>query len=112
MTTFVLAVDHRNSLRGWLGGLGLTGSESSARARNLKNLCVLALALARQELGENETLMLLLDQEYGGDAIQAARNAKLPFVIPVERSGQAEFRFEHGDDGFRQAIDRSGALMP
>jgi myo-inositol catabolism protein IolC len=49
--------------------------------------------------------MLLLDEEYGVDAIPAAQEHALPVVIPAERSGQAEFQFEHGD-GFRQAIER------
>ncbi|MGH2836243.1 MAG: 2-deoxy-5-keto-D-gluconate 6-phosphate aldolase domain-containing protein [Solirubrobacteraceae bacterium] len=106
MTTFILAVDHRNSLRGWLASLGVRATDTTATARRLKALCVDALAQARPQLQAEETPMLLLDEEYGVDAIPAARAQDLPIVIPVERSGQAEFIFEHGDD-FGQAIDRT-----
>ena len=98
MTTFILAVDHRNSLRGWLGSLGVPAADIDATARRLKVLCVQALAQARGHLDAGETPMLLLDEEYGVDAIPAAKEHGLPVVIPAERSGQAEFLFEHGDD--------------
>jgi myo-inositol catabolism protein IolC len=104
MTTFILAVDHRNSLRKWLGSLGVPAAETDRTARSLKTLCVQALDLARDELEGDETPMLLLDEEYGADAIPKAKERGLQIVVPVERSGQAEFLFEHGDD-FRSAIE-------
>ncbi len=104
MTTFILAVDHRNSLRNWLGSLGVPAAETDQTARSLKTLCVRALDLAREELQGDETPMLLLDQEYGVEAIPMAKARGLQIVVPVERSGQAEFQFEHGDD-FRTAIE-------
>ncbi len=74
MTTFILAVDHRNSLRGWLGSIGVPAVETDETARRLKNLCVAALAQARDQLQPDETPMLLLDEEYGVDAIAAAKD--------------------------------------
>jgi myo-inositol catabolism protein IolC len=106
MTTSILAVDHRNSLRGWLKSLGVEASEVDPTARHLKRLCVAALQQSRAQLDPSERPMLLLDEEYGVDAIPAAKQHGLPVVIPAERSGQAEFTFEHGD-GFRQAIERA-----
>ncbi len=105
MTTFIMAVDHRNSLRGWLSSLGVPAAETEVAARRLKVLCVRALDSARPQLGPDETPMLLLDEEYGVDAIPAAAAVQLPVVIPSERSGQPEFVFEHGD-GFAAAIER------
>jgi myo-inositol catabolism protein IolC len=104
MTTFILAVDHRNSLRGWLSSLGVPVSEIEPRARRLKTLCVEALSSASGQLEAGETPMLLLDEEYGVDAIPAARERSLPIVLPAERSGRPEFLFEHGAN-FRQAIE-------
>jgi myo-inositol catabolism protein IolC len=104
MTTFILAVDHRNSLRRWLDSLGVPAAEIDPTAKHLKRLCVTALQRARADLGANERPMLLLDEEYGVEAIPAAKEHALPVVIPAERSGQAEFQFEHGD-GFREAIE-------
>lgn len=48
--------------------------------------------------------MLLLDEEYGIDAIRAAKLEDLGVVIPAERSGEAEFLFEHGQN-FAEAIE-------
>lgn len=104
MTTFILAVDHRVSLRNWLGSLGVAAADTDRTARSLKTLCVRALDLARGELEADETPMLLLDEEYGVDAITEAKSLALQIVVPAERSGQAEFLFEHGDD-FRRAIE-------
>jgi myo-inositol catabolism protein IolC len=106
MRTFILAVDHRNSLRGWLASLDVPTAETDATARRLKSLCVEALAQARGELQADETPMLLIDEEYGVEAIAAAKHHQLQVVIPTERSGQAEFDFEHGED-FGEAIEQA-----
>lgn len=104
VTTFILAVDHRTSLRRWLGSLDVPESDADRTARTLKMLCVRALDLARDQLETGETPMLLLDEEYGVEAIPEARTRSLGVVIPAEQSGQTEFRFEHGED-FRAAIE-------
>jgi myo-inositol catabolism protein IolC len=104
VTIFILAVDHRDSLRTWLGSLGVPAADTDRTARSLKTLCVRALDLGRDELDADEMPMLLLDEEYGVDAITEAKSLALQIVVPVERSGQAEFLFEHGDD-FRRAIE-------
>ena len=106
MSTLILACDHRNSLRGWLASLGVEQTQIDPTARRLKRLCVQALTTAREQLEPGESPMLLLDEEYGMDAIRDAKQNGLPIVIPAERSGQAEFLFEHGDD-FREAIEPS-----
>lgn len=105
MSTFILAVDHRNSLRGWLRSLGVAASEIDPAGRRLKGLCVSALIDAREQLEATDQPMLLLDEEYGIEAIPVARRHGLAFVVPAERSGQAEFLFEHGDS-FGRAIEQ------
>ena len=94
MTTFILACDHRNSLRGWLGSLEVPRERDRATARKLKNLCVEALIQATPQLHADEVPMLLLDEEYGVEAIPNAKANDLQVVIPAEQSGQAEFLFE------------------
>jgi myo-inositol catabolism protein IolC len=102
--TFVLAVDHRNSLRQWLRSLSVAPAEIDVTARRLKTLCALALDGASGQLAAGQEPMLLVDEEYGLDAIAEARSRGLNFVIPVEVSGRAEFLFEHGAR-FREAIE-------
>ncbi len=41
---------------------------------------------------------MLVDEEFGADVALRAKAAGLTLALPVERSGQAEFDFEYGDD--------------
>jgi myo-inositol catabolism protein IolC len=95
---FVLAIDHRNSLRQWY--VALTGAaEADAAALSAGKVVVadgLLTALADPAFAGQP--MLLADEEYGQDAIARLReaNAGVQIIIPVERSGKPEFIFEHG----------------
>jgi myo-inositol catabolism protein IolC len=106
---FVLAIDHRNSLRNWYRGLGLGDFESATAAlTSAKVLVAEALLAAAADLPGQP--MLLIDEEYGSEAIAAVRasDENIQVIIPAERSGQPEFIFEHGDD-FGAHIEASGA---
>jgi myo-inositol catabolism protein IolC len=106
---FVLAFDHRNSLRHWYKDLGRGESESvTAALASAKVLVAEALLAAAKE--NHGQPMLLIDEEYGGDAIKTIRAASedVRVIVPAERSGQPEFSFEYGDD-FGTHIEASGA---
>lgn len=109
---FVLAIDHRNSLRHWY--MGLTGAGAAdtptATAALTSAKVLVAEALLAAATGMHGQPMLLIDEEYGGDAIATVRagDKNVQVVIPAERSGQPEFIFEHGDD-FGARIEASGA---
>jgi myo-inositol catabolism protein IolC len=109
---FVLAIDHRNSLRRWY--MGLTGgarADTPAAAAALTAAKVLvAEALVAAAPDTHGQPMLLIDEEYGRDAIATVRagDKDVQVIIPAERSGQPEFIFEHGDD-FGAHIEASGA---
>jgi len=109
---FVLAIDHRASFRRWSSDV--LGAEADAALLSEMKLIVAdalvaATMMARAHgLGTDEVAMLC-ELEYGAGAIARARQAGLPVVIPVEQSGQQEFAFEHGEDGFAAAIAESGA---
>jgi myo-inositol catabolism protein IolC len=106
---FVLAIDHRNSLRNWYRSLGL-GDSGSPKAALTSAKVLVAEALLISAINMPGQPMLLIDEEYGGDAIAAVRDGdkNIQVIIPAERSGQPEFIFEHGDD-FGAHIEASGA---
>lgn len=95
---FVLAIDHRNSLRHWY--LEITGG-NGARPATLSGAKVVVadglLAAIRDARFAGQP-MLLIDEEYGADAIRAVRDAATgaQVIVPVERSGRPEFSFEYG----------------
>lgn len=96
---FVLAIDHRNSLRRWY--TTVTGSRAADHPALRAAKVVVAdglLAALRAETTLVGQAALLVDEEYGQDAIRLVRADRgVAIVIPVERSGQPEFSFEHGD---------------
>lgn len=107
---FVLAFDHRNSLRHWY--LTVTGADQPdpARLRAAKVLVADALLASAAEVAAcGGQPMLLTDEEYGTDAIGAIRSAgpAVKIVIPAEVSGQPEFSFEYGAE-FGEHIARTG----
>jgi 5-dehydro-2-deoxygluconokinase len=110
--TFVLAIDHRNSLRHWYAGLNSGGTEAVTTALSSAKVLVAEalLAAAASKQGKQGEPMLLIDEEYGGGAIAAVRagSDRIKVIVPAERSGQPEFIFEHGDD-FGAHIEASGA---
>jgi myo-inositol catabolism protein IolC len=111
---FVLAIDHRNSLRRWYvaltGAAEATALSAGGAALSAGKVVVadgLLTALADPAYAGQP--MLLVDEEYGQDAIARLRdaNAGVQIVIPAERSGEPEFIFEHGAS-FGEHIERAG----
>ena len=94
---FVLAIDHRNSFRRWLATLDLAPQEISEIAPQAKGVALDGLVAARPALRPDECAMLLIDEEYGTIAIERAGVLGVSTVVPVERSGQSELIFEHGN---------------
>lgn len=104
MTTrfYVLAIDHRSSFRRWSDSI--IGEEAD-RDRLCRLKVVVAEALGRVADDVPGRPGLLIDEEYGEEAIARARAAKVSVIVPAEKSGQPEFEFEHGDD-WADAIER------
>ncbi len=107
---FVLAIDHRESFRRW--STGVLGAEADA-ARLSEMKLIVADALVAATAGAHELrsgeVAVLCEPEYGAAAMARARQACLTVVIPVERSGQQEFEFEHREEDLIKAIAESGA---
>jgi myo-inositol catabolism protein IolC len=123
---FVLAIDHRNSLRHWYlaliagaGNASWTGAgeanadaaEAVARRAGATDALTAAKVIVADGLLTAITgprafpgqtfpgqAMLLVDEEYGQEAIRRLRDAgpDVQVIIPAERSGEPEFIFEHG----------------
>jgi myo-inositol catabolism protein IolC len=129
---FVLAIDHRNSLRHWY--LALTAGAGNASWSGAGEANADAAAAVARRGGASDALtaakvivadglhaaiagprafpgqaMLLVDEEYGQEAIRRLRDASpdVQVVIPAERSGEPEFIFEHGAE-FGEYILKTG----
>lgn len=102
---FALAFDHRNSFR--TSFMRLTApptAEQTAQMVEAKRVVVDALLRAAPSVSEG-CPTLLIDAEYGGAHVAAAREGGVAIAMPVEVSGQRELRFEYDGD-FGMVIDR------
>lgn len=103
---FILAADHRGSLRAALFGIegrAPTRAEQS-RLQDAKTVVWEGFRRAVAEGLPISTAGLLVDEETGAGVARSAAAAGILFAMPVERSGQEVFDFEFGS-GFATHIE-------
>jgi myo-inositol catabolism protein IolC len=108
---FLLAFDHRQSLV-----RGLFDGDERAAGRAAPDLKLLVLAGLRRAVADGlpagvgaEQVGVLVDDRYGARAAAEARAAGFAVAVAVERTGQREVVFEHGEHGFAERLE---ALQP
>lgn len=104
----MLAIDHRSSFLLW-SARALGRQASVAELAELKlvvaDALVLALAARASPALTAGEVGLLCEPEIGLGALERARGAGIRVIVPAERSGEDEFAFEHGEEGFASAIE-------
>ena len=96
---FVLAFDHRTSLRRMLTVGSPAAEVSTESLMALKSLIYEGLLLAIASGSATATSAgILVDEGMGSAIARDARQRGLKVAIPVEASGRDEFAFEYGDD--------------
>ena len=94
----MLAFDHRTSIRGLVGAAGEPTPREAGRIRDAKRIIFDGLLRARDSLTGAGIPGLLVDEQFGGEVLDLARGEDVVAAVACEQSGQAEFRFEYGDD--------------
>ena len=103
---YILAFDHRGSFQKKMFGInGDPSPEETERIADAKRLIFEGMEIAVQRGVEAEATGVLVDEQFGSDIPQRARQEGLKLAMPVEKSGQDEFDFEYGEDGFAQHIE-------
>lgn len=102
---FMLAFDHRNSIRPLFGIEGEPSTEERQRIAAAKLTIYEGLLEAVPRLPAGARPGLLVDEEYGAAVIERAAAQGVAVAVAVERSGQAEFQFEHGEE-FGEHLER------
>jgi myo-inositol catabolism protein IolC len=103
---YILAFDHRGSFqKKWFGIEGDPTAEETARISDAKRLIFEGLERAADEGAEEGATGALVDEQFGDDVPQAAKERGLKLAMPVEKSGQDTFDFEYGD-AFGDHIER------
>ena len=107
---YILAFDHRGTLT--KGLLGVEGREPSLeeinRVSEMKNIIFDGFLNAKNAGISGGDPAILVDEAFGLQVQQKAKELGIKFAAPVEKSGQKIFDFEYGDD-FGNKIEEVGA---
>jgi myo-inositol catabolism protein IolC len=102
---YILAFDHRGSFqKKMLGIQGTPNEDESRRISDAKRVIFEGFQQAIADGAPRDQAGLLVDEQFGGAIARTAKEEGLTFAMPVEKSGQDEFDFEYGEDGFSQHI--------
>jgi myo-inositol catabolism protein IolC len=96
---YILAFDHRGSFQKKMFGIpGDPTPEQVETISDAKRLIFEGMQLAVDRGVEAGAAGVLVDEQFGSNIPERAREHGLKLAMPVEKSGQDEFDFEYGDD--------------
>src|SRR4051795_4802980 len=104
---FILAFDHRGSFQKKMFGIeGDPDEEQTQTISDAKNLIFEGMVAAGEKGLDEEASGVLVDEQFGGDIPSQAKERGFKLAMPVEKSGQNEFDFQYGEDGFGEHIEK------
>ena len=96
---YILAFDHRGSFQKKMFGIpGDPTPEETETIADAKRLIFEGMLEAVREGAEAGATGVLVDEQFGSNIPEQAREHGLKLAMPVEKSGQDDFDFEYGDD--------------
>jgi myo-inositol catabolism protein IolC len=96
---YILAFDHRGSFQKKMFGIQRDPTpEETERIADAKRLIFEGMLVAVREGAEAGATGVLVDEQFGSNIPEQAREHGLKLAMPVEKSGQDDFDFEYGDD--------------
>jgi 5-dehydro-2-deoxygluconokinase len=96
---YILAFDHRGSFQKKMFGIqGDPTPEETDTISDAKRLIFEGMLVAVDRGAEAGATGVLVDEQFGSNIPERARERGLKLAMPVEKSGQDEFDFEYGDD--------------
>ena len=94
---YILAFDHRGSFQKKMFGIeGDPTPEETERIADAKRLIFEGMELAVERGVDPHATGVLVDEQFGSDIPQRAKEQGLVLSMPVEKSGQDEFDFQYG----------------
>ena len=107
---YILAFDHRGTItKGLLGVEGRQPTEEEAnKVSEMKQIIFDGFLKAKESGIVGGDPAILVDETFGLEVQQKAKDMNIKFAAPVEKSGQKVFDFEYGDQ-FGEKINEVGA---
>jgi myo-inositol catabolism protein IolC len=104
---FILAFDHRGSFQKKMFGIeGDPDEEQTRTISDAKHLIFEGMLVAGEKGLDEEASGVLVDEQFGGSIPSQAKENGFKLAMPVEKSGQNEFDFQYGEDGFGEHIEK------
>ena len=105
---YVMAFDQRSSFsKALFGASEPLPPETAARLSDTKELIFEAFQQAVARGAPRDLSGVLVDERFGARVAREAKAAGLLLAMPVEKSGQAEFELEYGEEfGQHHALAR------
>ncbi|MGI8506952.1 MAG: 2-deoxy-5-keto-D-gluconate 6-phosphate aldolase domain-containing protein, partial [Solirubrobacteraceae bacterium] len=96
---YILAFDHRGSFQKKMFGIeGDPTAEQTETIDDAKRLIFEGVLEAVSRGAQAAATGVLIDEQFGSDIPERAREHGLKLAMPVEKSGQNEFDFQYGED--------------
>ncbi len=96
---YILAFDHRGSFQKKMFGIaGDPTPEETERIADAKRLIFEGVLAAVREGADAAATGVLVDEQFGSNVPEHAREHGLKLAMPVEKSGQDDFDFQYGED--------------
>ena len=96
---YILAFDHRGSFQKKMFGIeGDPDEEQTATIADAKKLIFEGMEKAVERGLDAKSAGVLVDEQFGSDIPELAKEHGLSLTMPVEKSGVDEFQFEYGDE--------------
>ena len=96
---YILAFDHRGSFQKKMFGIaGDPTPEETEKIADSKHLIFEGMLKAVEQGAEAGATGVLVDEQFGSNIPEQAREYGLKLSMPVEKSGQDEFDFQYGDE--------------
>jgi myo-inositol catabolism protein IolC len=96
---YILAFDHRGSFQKKMFGIeGDPTPEQTETISDAKRLIFEGMLEAVSRGAQPEQTGVLVDEQFGSDIPERAREKSLKLAMPVEKSGQNEFDFQYDED--------------
>ena len=107
---YILAFDHRGTLtKGLLGVQGRPPKKDEAeRVSEMKDIIFEGFLSAKEQGIQGGDPAILVDEQFGLQVQEKAKEQGIKFAAPVEKSGQKVFDFEYGEN-FGEKINEVGA---
>jgi len=96
---YLVAFDHRHSFsKGLFGATEPLSAEILAKVSDTKALIFEAFQQAIAQGAPRKVCGVLVDEQFGSAVARQAKASGTLLAMPVEKSGQAEFQLEYGED--------------